>query len=65
MRITHNDLISCARLPLLTQMQRFSTNSQKTRNDGGPIAMVTGFVQLSIVLGAVAVVIGEGLELAH
>lgn len=27
--------------------------------------MVTGFVQLSIALGAVAVVIGEGLELAH
>lgn len=39
--------------------------SQKIWNDGGPIAMVTGFVQLSIALGAVAVVIGGGLELAH
>lgn len=39
--------------------------SQKIWDDGGPIAMVTGFVQLSIALGAVAVVIGEGLELAH
>ncbi len=39
--------------------------SQKTRDDGGPVATVTGAVQLSIALGAVAVVIDEGLELAH
>ncbi len=39
--------------------------SQKTGDDGGPVATVTGAVQLSIALGAVTVVIDEGLELAH